>query len=100
MLISLCLPVVTYCVCIPSQCMQDLLASEGQLVVLECRVRGVPSPQVDWYREGKLIEDSPEFRILQKSKLCCCCALQAVVFLGALGLFCGHFGAEYKCVKM
>uniref|UniRef100_A0A3P8UD98 Myopalladin n=1 Tax=Amphiprion percula TaxID=161767 RepID=A0A3P8UD98_AMPPE len=46
--------------------LQDLLASEGQLVVLECRVKGVPSPRVDWYREGKLIEDSPEFRILQK----------------------------------
>ncbi|XP_028279114.1 myopalladin isoform X2 [Parambassis ranga] len=46
--------------------LQDLQASEGQLVVLECRVKGVPSPRVDWYREGKLIEDSPDFRILQK----------------------------------
>ncbi|XP_022051989.2 myopalladin isoform X1 [Acanthochromis polyacanthus] len=46
--------------------LQDLLASEGQLVVLECRVKGVPSPRVDWYREGKHIEDSPDFRILQK----------------------------------
>ncbi|KAM9345165.1 myopalladin isoform 2-T2 [Symphorus nematophorus] len=46
--------------------LQDLLASEGQLVVLECRVKGVPSPRVDWYREGKLIDDSPDFRILQK----------------------------------
>ncbi len=41
-------------------------------MVLECRVKGVPSPQVDWYREGKIIEDAPEFRILQKSKPCCC----------------------------
>ncbi|KAM3606622.1 uncharacterized protein V6R79_019837 [Siganus canaliculatus] len=46
--------------------LQDLLASESQLVVLECRVKGVPSPRVEWYREGKIIEDSPEFRILQK----------------------------------
>ncbi|KAM9847494.1 myopalladin [Aulostomus maculatus] len=46
--------------------LQDLLASEGQLVVLECRVKGVPSPRVDWYQEGKPIEDSPDFRILQK----------------------------------
>uniref|UniRef100_A0A3B4ZI22 Myopalladin n=1 Tax=Stegastes partitus TaxID=144197 RepID=A0A3B4ZI22_9TELE len=46
--------------------LQDFLASEGQLVVLECRVKGVPSPGVDWYRDGKLIEDSPDFRILQK----------------------------------
>ncbi|XP_015799338.1 myopalladin isoform X2 [Nothobranchius furzeri] len=46
--------------------LQDITASEGQLVVLECRVKGVPSPWVDWYREGNLIEDSPDFRILQK----------------------------------
>ncbi|XP_041921393.1 myopalladin isoform X3 [Alosa sapidissima] len=46
--------------------LQDVLASEGQLVVLECRVKGVPSPKVEWYREGTLIEDSPDFRILQK----------------------------------
>ncbi|KAL0964227.1 hypothetical protein UPYG_G00321090 [Umbra pygmaea] len=46
--------------------LQDLWASENQLVVLECRVKGVPSPKVDWYREGTLIEDSPDFRILQK----------------------------------
>ncbi|KAJ8014339.1 hypothetical protein DPEC_G00039210 [Dallia pectoralis] len=46
--------------------LQELLASESQLVVLECRVKGVPSPKVDWYREGTLIEDSPDFRILQK----------------------------------
>ncbi|XP_040905683.1 myopalladin isoform X2 [Toxotes jaculatrix] len=46
--------------------LQDLFVSEGQLVVLECRVKGAPSPRVDWYREGKIIEDSPDFRILQK----------------------------------
>ncbi|KAM9364935.1 myopalladin [Pholidichthys leucotaenia] len=46
--------------------LQDLVASEGQLVVLECRVKGVPSPKVDWYKDGKIIEDSPDFRILQK----------------------------------
>ncbi|XP_039591099.1 myopalladin isoform X2 [Polypterus senegalus] len=46
--------------------LQDLTAYEGQLVVLECRVKGAPSPKVEWYREGTLIEDSPDFRILQK----------------------------------
>ncbi|TRY65650.1 hypothetical protein DNTS_009880 [Danionella cerebrum] len=46
--------------------LQDVLALESQLVVLECRVKGIPSPKVDWYREGMLIEDSPDFRILQK----------------------------------
>uniref|UniRef100_A0A8C2WVP8 Myopalladin n=1 Tax=Cyclopterus lumpus TaxID=8103 RepID=A0A8C2WVP8_CYCLU len=50
--------------------LQDLLASEGQLVVLEGRVKGVPPPRVDWYREGKTIEDSPDFRILQKKGIC------------------------------
>ncbi|KAK1333717.1 hypothetical protein QTO34_006104 [Cnephaeus nilssonii] len=46
--------------------LQNLSASEGQLVVFECRVKGAPSPRVEWYREGTLIEDSPDFRILQK----------------------------------
>ncbi|XP_035255371.1 myopalladin isoform X2 [Anguilla anguilla] len=46
--------------------LQDVSALEGQLVVLECRVKGVPSPRVDWYREGTVIDDSPDFRILQK----------------------------------
>uniref|UniRef100_A0A8B9QFT1 Myopalladin n=1 Tax=Apteryx owenii TaxID=8824 RepID=A0A8B9QFT1_APTOW len=46
--------------------LQDISASEGQLVVFECRVKGAPSPKVEWYREGTLIADSPDFRILQK----------------------------------
>ncbi|XP_078801565.1 palladin isoform X7 [Oryzias latipes] len=46
--------------------LQDAQASEGQVVVLECRVRGSPPPQVRWYREGNEILDSPDFRILQK----------------------------------
>ncbi|XP_036067616.1 palladin [Oryzias melastigma] len=46
--------------------LQDAQASEGQVVVLECRVRGSPPLQVRWYREGNEILDSPDFRILQK----------------------------------
>ncbi|XP_077206905.1 myopalladin isoform X2 [Paroedura picta] len=46
--------------------LQNISASEGQLVVFEGRVKGAPSPKVEWYREGTLIEDSPDFRILQK----------------------------------
>ncbi|XP_023689518.2 myopalladin isoform X2 [Paramormyrops kingsleyae] len=46
--------------------LQDIVAFEGQLVVLECRVKGVPSPHVEWYREGTMVDDSPDFRILQK----------------------------------
>ncbi|XP_029939296.1 palladin isoform X2 [Salarias fasciatus] len=46
--------------------LQDAQASEGQVVVLECRVRGGPPLQVRWFRQGKEIMDSPDFRILQK----------------------------------
>uniref|UniRef100_A0A8C4EBX5 Palladin n=1 Tax=Dicentrarchus labrax TaxID=13489 RepID=A0A8C4EBX5_DICLA len=48
------------------QLLQDAQASEGQVVVLECRVRGSPPLQVRWYRQGEEILDSPDFRILQK----------------------------------
>uniref|UniRef100_A0A669EBM6 Palladin n=1 Tax=Oreochromis niloticus TaxID=8128 RepID=A0A669EBM6_ORENI len=50
----------------PQRLLQDAQASEGQVVVLECRVRGSPPLQVQWYRQGNEIQDSPDFRILQK----------------------------------
>ncbi|XP_055453857.1 palladin [Psammomys obesus] len=46
--------------------LQNTAASEGQVVVLECRVRGAPPLQVQWFRQGREIQDSPDFRILQK----------------------------------
>ncbi|XP_028932576.1 palladin isoform X3 [Ornithorhynchus anatinus] len=46
--------------------LQNITASEGQVVVLECRVRGTPPLQVKWFRQGSEIQDSPDFRILQK----------------------------------
>ncbi|KAJ8377121.1 hypothetical protein SKAU_G00077010 [Synaphobranchus kaupii] len=46
--------------------LQDAWASEGQVVVLECRVRGSPPVRVRWYRQGQEIQDSPDFRVLQK----------------------------------
>ncbi|XP_067838553.1 palladin isoform X3 [Heptranchias perlo] len=46
--------------------LQDITASEGQVVVLECRVKGTPPVKVQWLRQGTEIEDSPDFRILQK----------------------------------
>ncbi|XP_061440112.1 palladin isoform X3 [Rhineura floridana] len=46
--------------------LQDSTASEGQVVVLECRVRGAPPLHVIWSRQGTEIQDSPDFRILQK----------------------------------
>ena len=50
------------------QVLQDAQASEGQVVVLECRVRGSPPLRVQWYRQGEELQDSPDFRILQKSE--------------------------------
>uniref|UniRef100_A0A8C3T7W2 Palladin n=1 Tax=Chelydra serpentina TaxID=8475 RepID=A0A8C3T7W2_CHESE len=46
--------------------LQNSTASEGQVVVLECRVRGAPPLYVKWFRQGVEIQDSPDFRILQK----------------------------------
>ncbi|NXB08496.1 PALLD protein, partial [Cnemophilus loriae] len=46
--------------------LQNATASEGQVVVLECRVRGPPPIHVEWFRQGIEIQDSPDFRILQK----------------------------------
>ncbi|XP_053922168.1 palladin [Cuculus canorus] len=46
--------------------LQNTTASEGQVVVLECRVRGPPPIHVKWFRQGVEIQDSPDFRILQK----------------------------------
>uniref|UniRef100_UPI00358F321D myopalladin isoform X2 n=1 Tax=Myxine glutinosa TaxID=7769 RepID=UPI00358F321D len=46
--------------------LQDVAAATGQLVVMECRIKGLPSPVVTWFRDRTEIEDSPDFRILQK----------------------------------
>ncbi|XP_035182323.1 palladin isoform X5 [Oxyura jamaicensis] len=46
--------------------LQNSTACEGQVVVLECRVRGAPPIHVKWFRQGIEIQDSPDFRILQK----------------------------------
>ncbi|XP_075277796.1 palladin isoform X4 [Opisthocomus hoazin] len=46
--------------------LQNSTASEGQVVVLECRVRGPPPIHVKWFRQGVEIQDSPDFRVLQK----------------------------------
>lgn len=51
-----------------SQCLHDVSTVKGQLVVLECRLRGTPPLQVMWYREDEQIQDSDDFRILRKSK--------------------------------
>ncbi|XP_017278644.1 palladin [Kryptolebias marmoratus] len=48
------------------KCLHDVSAVKGQLVVLECRLRGTPPLQVMWYREDEQILDSDDFRILRK----------------------------------
>ncbi|NXP69904.1 PALLD protein, partial [Ramphastos sulfuratus] len=50
-----------------TKALQNIRATKGQLVVLECRVRAAPSLQVVWYREYDRIVDSADFRILRKS---------------------------------
>ncbi|XP_034453338.1 myopalladin isoform X1 [Hippoglossus hippoglossus] len=48
------------------KCLHDVSTVKGQLVVLECRLRGTPPLQVMWYREDETILDSDDFRILRK----------------------------------
>lgn len=50
------------------QGLHDVAAVKGQLVVLECRLRGTPPLQVMWYREDEQVLDSDDFRILRKSE--------------------------------
>ncbi|KAJ8015220.1 hypothetical protein DPEC_G00023870 [Dallia pectoralis] len=54
----------------PQRRLHDVSTVKGQLVVLECRIRGTPPLQVLWYREDEQIVDSADFRILRKKELC------------------------------
>ncbi|XP_067312967.1 myotilin [Pseudorasbora parva] len=46
--------------------LHDVSTVKGQLVVLECRIRGTPPLQISWFRENEQILDSADFRILRK----------------------------------
>ncbi|XP_056626125.1 myotilin isoform X2 [Triplophysa dalaica] len=48
------------------KCLHDVSTVKGQLVVLECRIRGTPPLHMSWYREDQQIIDSADFRILRK----------------------------------
>ncbi|KAK2890612.1 hypothetical protein Q8A67_013255 [Cirrhinus molitorella] len=48
------------------KCLHDVSTVKGQLVVLECRIRGTPPLQISWFRENEQIIDSADFRILRK----------------------------------
>uniref|UniRef100_A0A7N8XQV8 Palladin n=1 Tax=Mastacembelus armatus TaxID=205130 RepID=A0A7N8XQV8_9TELE len=84
------------------QLLQDAQAYEGQVVVLECRVRGSPPLQVRWYRQGEEIQDSPDFRILQKSETIfseICTLVIAEAFPEDGGLICCTASNLYGSVK-
>ncbi|XP_078487200.1 palladin isoform X5 [Ciona intestinalis] len=49
--------------------LQDLSTSQGECLVLECRVKGVPPPKLTWRREGDVIDDCPDFRILHRGEI-------------------------------
>ena len=46
--------------------LRDLSTTQGECLVLECRVKGVPPPTITWKREGADVEDSPDFRMLHR----------------------------------
>ncbi|XP_076873650.1 palladin isoform X2 [Brachyhypopomus gauderio] len=85
--------------------LQDAQASEGQVVVLECRVRGSPPLQVRWSRQGQEIQDSPDFRILQKKPRSAgeseeiCTLVIAEAFPEDGGQFCCRASNEYGSVS-
>ncbi|XP_026200986.1 palladin isoform X2 [Anabas testudineus] len=85
--------------------LQDAQASEGQVVVLECRVRGSPPLQVQWYRQGEEILDSPDFRILQKKPRSAaepeeiCTLVIAEAFPEDGGLFCCTASNPYGSIN-
>uniref|UniRef100_A0A4W4H137 Palladin n=1 Tax=Electrophorus electricus TaxID=8005 RepID=A0A4W4H137_ELEEL len=81
----------------PFDLLQDTQASEGQVVVLECRVRGSPPLQVRWSRQGQEIQDSPDFRILQKKEICTLVIAEAFPEDG--GLICCTASNEYGSVS-
>ncbi|KAM6920933.1 palladin isoform 2-T2 [Xenentodon cancila] len=85
--------------------LQDAQASEGQVVVLECRVRGSSPLKVRWYRQGEEILDSPDFRILQKKPRSAaepeeiCTLVIAEAFPEDGGLFCCTASNPYGSVS-
>uniref|UniRef100_A0AAR2JRV9 Palladin n=1 Tax=Pygocentrus nattereri TaxID=42514 RepID=A0AAR2JRV9_PYGNA len=89
----------------PQRLLQDAQASEGQVVVLECRVKGSPPVQVQWFRQGQEIQDSPDFRILQKKPRSAaepeeiCTLVIAEAFPEDGGLFCCTATNQYGSVN-
>ena len=49
--------------------LNDISTSQGECLVLECRVKGNPFPDVVWRREGYLIGNCPGFEMLHKGEV-------------------------------
>nr|CAB3264639.1 palladin-like [Phallusia mammillata] len=49
--------------------LKDLSTTQGECIVLECRVKGQPPPVITWKREGDVIEDCPDFRLLHRGEV-------------------------------
>jgi len=50
--------------------LNDVQCEPRECTVMECRVKGAPPPKVVWKREGEVIKDSIDFRMLQKGEVC------------------------------
>ena len=42
---------------------KDVVCNSGEKITLKCQVQGTPVPVVQWYREGILIESSPDYQV-------------------------------------
>ncbi|XP_070614244.1 palladin-like [Erythrolamprus reginae] len=84
--------------------LQNSTTNEGQVTVLECRVRGAPPLHVLWFRQGVEIHDSPDFRILQKKPRSTaeseeiCTLVIAETFLEDAGIFACTANNDYGSV--
>lgn len=43
--------------------LKDVVCNSGEKITLTCQVQGSPVPVVEWYREGILIESSPDYQV-------------------------------------
>ncbi len=43
--------------------LQDVEVMEGKSARFRCKLRGYPQPRVLWYKDGKRMRDSEEYRI-------------------------------------
>jgi len=50
--------------------LNDVTTEPRECTVMECRAKGSPPPKVVWKREGEVIKDSIDFRMLQKGEVC------------------------------